>query len=339
MKALIYLLLRAYVWLGLHIYFSRLRVVGRENIPKSGAVIFTANHQNAFLDALLVVTNNGRKTHFVARAEVFKKPLFRWLLSLINMMPIYRMRDGWQSLQQNEAIFKACFGILGKKQTLLIFPEGNHGFERRLRPLSKGFTRIAFGSLAERPDLDLKIVPVGINYHRHQAFRSRVSIYYGKPVLVHAFYNPDDEHLASLELRNEIAGAMKPLITHIESDDYQQAFEKLMATQPDLSDPVESNTRIQYPEREYPAFREKNPFGFLSPVFRLNAILPLLIWWQIRGQIKDPVMLASVKFAVGIFVFPLIFLLQSLIPAYLSKWEWGVAYFLFSIITAPLIRR
>ena len=179
MKRILYLILRAYVWFQLKIYFSSLIVEGREHIPKKGAVLFTANHQNAFLDALLLVSHNGRKTHFVARAEVFKKPIFKWLLSLINMMPIYRIRDGWQSLQHNEAIFRACYEILGKKETLLIFPEGNHGFDRRLRPLSKGFTRIAFGAMTEHPDLELQIVPLGINYEKHQAFRSKVRIRYG----------------------------------------------------------------------------------------------------------------------------------------------------------------
>jgi 1-acyl-sn-glycerol-3-phosphate acyltransferase len=339
MKALIYITLRAYVWLGLHIYFSKLRIVGRENIPRNGALMFTANHQNAFLDALLVVTHNGRKTHFVARAEVFKKPLFKWLLSLINMMPIYRVRDGWQSLQQNEAIFQACHRILGKEQTLLIFPEGNHGFERRLRPLSKGFSRIAFGTLSEYPDLNLKIVPVGINYHQHQGFRSRVSLHYGKPIEVKPFFNPQDEHQASLTLRNEVSEAMKPLITHIDSNDYQNSYEKLMAGRPDLSDPDESNRRVQNPDGDYPAFTDNNPFGFLSPLFRLNAILPLLIWWRIKKQVKDPVMVASIKFAVGIFVFPLIFLLQSILPCLIGGWEWGSAYFLICILTAPLISR
>ena len=37
-------------------YFTNFTVVGRENIPQDGVVIFSPNHQNAFMDPLLVGT-------------------------------------------------------------------------------------------------------------------------------------------------------------------------------------------------------------------------------------------------------------------------------------------
>ena len=198
--------------------------------------MFTANHQNAFLDALLIVTNNGRNTHFLARAEVFKKDFVKWLLSLINMMPIFRIRDGFQSLSNNEDIFKKCYDILGNKDALLIFPEGNHGFERRLRPLSKGFTRIAFGTLDKFPDLDLKILPTGINYEKHQGFRSSVSIHYGDTLNAVPYYKEGADHLDSISLRNDLSEKMKELIVHIDEENYEDDYQKLLSKNPDFSD-------------------------------------------------------------------------------------------------------
>ncbi len=341
MKKILYYILRAYVQLGLRFYFSSYKVYGSENIPKKGALMFTSNHQNAFLDALVIVGKNGRITHFLARAEVFKKPLFKWLMSLINMMPIYRIRDGWNTLNNNEEIFKACYKILGSQKALLIFPEGNHGFERRLRPLSKGFTRIAFGTLAEKPELDLKIIPVGINYHNHRKFRTRVSIYYGKPMDARPFFTDKDDHNASLKLRNTISTQMEKLIVHIPEDEYHIKFPQLLKLNPDFSDLKSSKRLIENLNKidEVPTLTMPRQFSFLYQCFRLYYILPLLLWKGIAKKVIDPVMLASIKFSVGIFLFPIFLILQSfLVHIIFGKLSITLGYFLIGLILPLLIK-
>ncbi|MEQ8358364.1 MAG: lysophospholipid acyltransferase family protein [Cytophagales bacterium] len=341
MKGILYYILRAYVQLGLRFYFSSYKVYGTENIPKKGAIIFTANHQNAFLDALVIVGKNERITHFLARAEVFKKPFFKWLMSLINMMPIYRIRDGWNTLNNNEEIFKACYKILGSKKALLIFPEGNHGFERRLRPLSKGFTRIAFGTLTEQPELDLKIIPVGINYHNHQEFRTRVSIYFGKAIDVQPFYSNTDDHNASLILRNAISTQMEKLIVHIPEDQYDIKFSQLMKINPDFSNLQacrESIDNLSSTDSTTSVEKEKQK-SFLYYFFRFYYLLPLQLWKGIASEVKDPVMLASIKFSVGIFVFPVFLILQTvLVQIIFGEVSVSLGYFLIGLILPLLIR-
>ncbi len=339
MKKLIYFILRAYVKLGLGFYFSSYKTFGRENIPKNGAVIFTANHQNAFLDALLIVGNNGRHTHFLARAEVFKKPFFKWLMSLINMMPIYRIRDGWNALNNNEEIFKACFKILGNDDALLIFPEGNHGFERRLRSLSKGFTRIAFGTLHEHPNLKLKIVPVGINYNRHQGFRTKVSIHYGKALEVAPFYSGPDDHNASLKLRDALSEQMKKLIVHIDESEYEEKYADLKRFNPDFSELKETMELIANLKESKESTYSKPGKSLFWYLFRVNYIFPLLIWKWISKKVKDPVMLASIKFSVGIFLFPIFLLIQTLaIQLILGNLMLTAFYFLFSLLIPLAIK-
>ena len=96
------------------------------------------------------------------------------------MLPVYRIRDGKDSIAKNQEIFEACYEIFAKGESVLIFPEGNHGLPRRVRPLSKGFTRIAYGFLDKYPDRALYIVPIGLNYTNIlRPFRD-VSLYYGK---------------------------------------------------------------------------------------------------------------------------------------------------------------
>ena len=91
MKALFYkiiiLLLKSYN----RFYFRRIRIYGQEHIPKKGGVIFSPNHQGAFLDPLLVGTSCGSKVTSLTRSDVFGGP-FQWFLDALKMLPVYRIR-------------------------------------------------------------------------------------------------------------------------------------------------------------------------------------------------------------------------------------------------------
>ena len=67
------------------------------------------------------------------------------------MLPIYRQRDGVDTIKMNEKTFDKCFDILANKGNLIIFPEGNHNYQKTLRPFKKGIARIALGA-AEKYD-------------------------------------------------------------------------------------------------------------------------------------------------------------------------------------------
>lgn len=318
MQRIWYYLLRTYIWLGLCFYFKKIIIRGRENIP-SGPVIFAANHQNAFLDALMIVCFNSHFTYFLTRADVFKKQFMRWLLSTLNMMPIYRMRDGWQSLSENQKTFDSCEKLFLRNGGVVIFPEGNHGNQRRLRPLSKGFTRLAFEALQKHSNLKISIVPVGLNYSDPQAFRSSVSVYFGKAILANEYFKEPLQQGAN-QLRNDLADRLKNLITHVaDGDRYNEIIHKLELTHPNYLDPDDTNKRISKIQNGEvdpitPIGKKKfawmlTPFFYLA--FAINFV-PLMIWRVIRGGIKDPVFSASLKFGIGIFLFPFFYLLTGL---------------------------
>lgn len=285
-------LLRTYVWGALHVFYRQIRITGPERVPK-GAVLFTANHQNAFMDALLIVCSSGRYTHFLARADIFKKSWAKKLLQLINIIPIYRIRDGWQSLAQNQETFERCTRILGKREPIVIFPEGNHGSARRLRPLSKGFTRVAFETLRTYPDLPLHIVPVGLNYTQPQRARSAVHIIYGQPLLANSFFAMGEQRGAQ-ELREALSTALQKLITHVPEN--QAAIAATLALQSvDYLQPEKINAWVANPERPLPL---EKPTPDLTGVFWRVLFFPLaLLWRRWDGRIKDRVFVASLKFA------------------------------------------
>ena len=188
MKKIWYLFVKYYMRLGFAFYFKKILISGADQVPRNKAILFVSNHQNALIDPLLIGAVSPRELNFLTRADVFNKPLIKALLSSVNMLPIYRIKDGITGLSRNEEVFQKCYKILNNKGTVLIFPEGNHNIQRRLRVLSKGFTRIILGALEANPDLEIVVVPIGINYTNAKKFASSVHLVFGEAIPVH------DEH-------------------------------------------------------------------------------------------------------------------------------------------------
>ncbi|CAO3696947.1 unnamed protein product [Rhizopus stolonifer] len=69
-------------------------------------------------------------------------------------------------------------------ECLVIFPEGGSHDRSEMLPLKAGFAMMALGAMAENKDLDLKIIPIGLNYFHPHRFRSRAVVSYGPPVLI-----------------------------------------------------------------------------------------------------------------------------------------------------------
>jgi 1-acyl-sn-glycerol-3-phosphate acyltransferase len=332
-----YYFLRIYVWTGLHFYFRKIIVHGKETIPE-GPVIFAANHQNALLDALLIVCHNSRITHFLARADIFKKTFIGWLLNTLNMVPIYRIRDGWQSLTENQKTFDYCDDIFMKSEAVVIFPEGNHSNDRRIRPLSRGFVKMAFESLKKHPGLKIHIVPVGLNYSSHQAIRGSASVYFGEAIAANDFFR-EPIPSESNRLREEVAGRLKKLTTHIEEGNYASILQKLESTHPDYLDPEDTNERVSKIENgiSLPAVKEQpDKSWWLMSLFYYVALainfIPLLIWRNLKRTIKDPVFIPTLRFGIGISLFPLYYFLTATMIFVLSGWVavacWVVISFL-----------
>lgn len=175
---------------ALKVYYRKVFLLNEDRIPYEKPYIFACNHPNAFTDAILVAALTRRDLYFLARSDVFNNKLNIWLLGLINLIPIYRLQEGSESLLRNQETFELCSEILNKGNSILIFSEGISLQDRRLRQLKKGTARIAFGSLMQSDGkLDLHIVPVGINYTHPNNFRSEVIISFGNSLRIKDYYN------------------------------------------------------------------------------------------------------------------------------------------------------
>ncbi|KAI8089858.1 uncharacterized protein BX664DRAFT_334090 [Halteromyces radiatus] len=73
---------------------------------------------------------------------------------------------------------------LNNNECITIFPEGGSHDRPEMLPLKAGFAVMALGAMAEYPEMDIKIVPVGLNYFHPDRFRSRVVVSFGQPLSI-----------------------------------------------------------------------------------------------------------------------------------------------------------
>ena len=162
-------------------FFRRIDVVGIENVPDDGPVIFAGNHPNALMDGFLLIAKCGRwPLHFVANAKLWQYRLLVPFLNAVGAVPVYR-REEHDGDVDNSKAFEKLYEVIEAGDCMGIFPEGVSHVESRLIKLKTGAARIAL-TVTARGKAQVRIIPCGLNYiHRHR-FRSQVLIEFGKPI-------------------------------------------------------------------------------------------------------------------------------------------------------------
>lgn len=127
----------------------------------------------------------------------------------------------------------ASIQVLLENKNLLIFAEGGTESIKKLRPLQKGITRIAFQTLEKKPALDLEVLPVGINFTFPSRFNSVVMLKVGKPIQAGHYFMHDESSSKNKqeELIQDIYTEMKKNIIHLEDQHKIHLFEKLALLQ------------------------------------------------------------------------------------------------------------
>jgi 1-acyl-sn-glycerol-3-phosphate acyltransferase len=125
----------------------RFQVEGKENIPRE-SFILAANHMSYLDPIVLGLAVYPRKIYFMAKAELFKIPLFSWLISKLYAFPVKR------GAFDRQAIELACL-YLQKGKIVGMFPEGT-----RYRRNSLGRPQAGVGLLVIKTGVP--VLPVGI---------------------------------------------------------------------------------------------------------------------------------------------------------------------------------
>ena len=96
----------------------RMRVEGREHVPKKGPVVLASNHRSN-MDPVLLASALQRPVAFMAKAELFVGPL-GWILRWIGQFPVRRGGIDREALRRTDA-------VLARGSMLGLFPEGTRG--------------------------------------------------------------------------------------------------------------------------------------------------------------------------------------------------------------------
>ncbi|MBN1769530.1 MAG: 1-acyl-sn-glycerol-3-phosphate acyltransferase [Prolixibacteraceae bacterium] len=234
-RSLIYTILKFCTSIVHRFTLKHFTINGLENIPRGQPIIFAPNHQNALLDPLAVVFASKSEPIFLARADIFKNKFIARFLNAIKIAPVYRIRDGKESLGKNKDVFENSVRILQNNHSLCLFPEGKHVGMKSMDPHKKAIPRIVFiAAELTNFDLDINIVPVGINYSHYYKFRRNVTINFGEPIKTKAYYDiykTVGETKASNAMRTDIFEAVRKLVVHVPNKNhyelYEQAFEMM----------------------------------------------------------------------------------------------------------------
>lgn len=147
-----------------------LRVEGRENVPKKGFLIIASNHVSA-IDPFLVIHATRRHTAYMAKAELFEKPIARFFLDLLGAFAVNREKVATSTI-------KTAIGLKNTNWCLGIFPQGTRERDGNMDNINKGFATFA-------KMLKCDILPVaitGVTKSERKLFRSHMKITIGKPI-------------------------------------------------------------------------------------------------------------------------------------------------------------
>jgi len=165
LKPLAVFLMRA--WFGL-------RVRGAEHIPSSGPALIVSNHQSV-LDPPLIGGATRRRIYFLAKAELFRIPVFGWLMRALHARPVRRQGSDPRAL-------KMAARLLKEGKALLVFPEGTRSLDGRLGEGKPGVGMLAVTSGAPVVPAyvsgTLEALPKGAVWPR----RSQVSVIFGPAI-------------------------------------------------------------------------------------------------------------------------------------------------------------
>ena len=314
---------------GFYFYFKKITVYGKDKIPKNGGIILSPNHQNGIIDPFIVGVNFGRTITSLTRADVFGGS-FHWLFTAMNMIPVYRIRDGYASLKNNNSIFEKCYELLGKGNPVQVFSEGKQHENYFLMPISKGSSRLALTAQKKNPKQNISILPIGINYSNRRNPLSFIHLVYGEPILVKDHL---DESLSEVKqinnLRDLLCDRMKKCLwLPNKSEGYLNQCSVINNLKGN-----ESFNEIRDRVKESKEFKISRSLTLLEKIFGslgyiLNAPV-LLITKSILSKFEDIVYYSTIKLYCGLFLLPLWWLFMLFIISFI-----GLKYAILSVFIA-----
>ena len=153
---------------------TRMRVEGRENVPKTGGFVLAPVHRS-YIDTPIAAAVTRRRMRYMAKDSMWKTPWVGWLISSVGGFPVSRGTTDIEAL-------KRCFLLLGQGEPIVMFPEGERKSGPIVQPLFEGAAYVAARG-------NVPIIPVGIGGSEavmpkgaKMVYPRKVRVIIGKPI-------------------------------------------------------------------------------------------------------------------------------------------------------------
>ena len=92
--------------LAIKIYCRNITINKKEILQQNGPLLLAVNHPNSFLDAIIFCTLFDRPVYSLARGDAFKNNFFAGVLYSLKLLPVYRVSEGVENLEENYKTFE-----------------------------------------------------------------------------------------------------------------------------------------------------------------------------------------------------------------------------------------
>ncbi|PWJ68110.1 MULTISPECIES: 1-acyl-sn-glycerol-3-phosphate acyltransferase [unclassified Fibrobacter] len=180
-------------------------VEGVENIPQKNGFVMVANH-SSFMD-ISVLWLAISTTIFIAKAALWKAPLFGWVLSSIGCIPVH------QNPRKNAGMGNMVQDRLNQGHNLSVFPEGHRSIDGKMLKFQNGIFRMA----KEHHFPILPITLIGVN---ERLPKVKWAIYPGQiKVVVHPLIKPEDYAEKPMAiLRDEVHDLIESALPYMQAE-------------------------------------------------------------------------------------------------------------------------
>ena len=166
----------------LPLFFGKIQIQGKENIPLQDPVIIAPTHRSRW-DAFIIPYAlgrlvSGRDLRFMVSANEVKG-IQGWVIRRMGGFPVNTDRPQLNSVRHSIELLKL------NQEMLVIFPEGGIFNDYQIHPLKRGVAAIALQAKIDKSKRGVKILPVGIRYSQpYPSWGTDVKVDIGSPLTV-----------------------------------------------------------------------------------------------------------------------------------------------------------
>lgn len=167
------------LWLSAYVIFKiffALTISGKEKIPRKQGVILISNHLS-YLDPIVLGLTTPRKINYMAKEELFKNFLFRWVITKLGAFPVKRGRI-------DRLAYQKVLDLVKRDEVIALFPEGTRGRGEGVGTLQKGAVKLIFKTNLPVIPIIIKGTEKALPRGKKMVKLGKIKVYVGNPLKI-----------------------------------------------------------------------------------------------------------------------------------------------------------